>query len=157
MEFKILGPGEGNKDQIGSFMKDMDKYFIPPLATRINLDEYIDKIFNNATKFTYFEGDRLIAIGINYVNKAPDETFGTYLVVDPEFESYGLGLDIALKALKYAEKFGTASFRVKIRNSNKMLNKFYLKQGFKIVNQSPYPDSDDLQNELIKYFDSPKH
>ena len=152
MEYKIFGPKEGDKTIIGDFMKRMDSNFTPTLASRLNLDEYIEKIYNNATKFTYWDKDKLIALGISYINKAPLESFGAYVVVDPAYESYGLGLDICMKSFKYAKEFGSASFRVKIRDSNTMLNKFYLKQGFKLIHQGTYPNSDIKENELVKNF-----
>lgn len=152
MEYKVFGPAEGDKQNIGDFIKDMDYLFTPTLASRLNIDDYIDKIYTNATKFTYMEGDRIVAMGITYINKKPLESFGTYLAVSPEYSDTGIGLDLVVKTIRYAEEFGSASFRVMIRASNKILLKFYKKMGFEVTREEQYPNSDVLEYEMVKVF-----
>lgn len=152
MKYKIQQPGEGNKEAIKNFIEKMDKFFTPTLASRVNIEVYCNKIFKNATKFIYEEKGDVIALCIVYVNEAPKESFGTYLAVLPEYATYGLGLDLVRKAIKYAKSKGSSSFRVKIRASNKMLYKFYQLQGLSKVNEENYPNSDIVEYELVKLF-----
>lgn len=116
----------------------------------MNRDDYIKKIYEKATKFLYEENKKIIALSLVYVNKAPNESFGTYLCVDPRYNDVGLGLELVLKALKYAKEYGSSSFRVMIRSSNSMLFKFYSKLGFKVTQELKYPNSEITEYEMVK-------
>ena len=152
MDYKVLKPNEGNFEDLRDFITEMDKFFIPTLASRVNIDEYCHKIFSNATRFIYVENGTIIAMSIAYINPSPKESFGTYMAVRPEYEADGLGLDLTRKSIKYAKEIGSSSFRLMMRASNQMLLKFYLKQGFKITKEETYPNSDIKEYELVKNF-----
>lgn len=152
IEFKIYKPEEGPKSEISQFIKDMEGLSLTHLGMKTDLDTYIDKTYKNATKFTYWDDGNLIGLGLAYINKAPRESFGTYLCVHPDYASDGLGLDISLKALKYAETFGTDRYIVVVRDNNKMLNKFFKKLGFIKTNSLMVENSNILENEYTKYF-----
>lgn len=152
IKYKVYHPKEISFYKLYDFIKESDKLFIPTLSTLVDLKEYTEKIFNNATCFAYLEEGEIIALSIAYVNKAPQETYGTYLAVKPEFEADGLGLDLVRKAIGYAKEFGSSGFSLQIRSSNKMLLKFYLHQGFTIIKEGLYPNSDIKELDLNKKF-----
>lgn len=152
MEYKVFKPGEASVDLVARFIKDMDKLFIPTLSSRVDLDEYAAKMCKNATMFSYLEDGEIVALSVAYINKAPLESFGTYLAVHPDLADTGIGLVLTVKNIKYAEKMGSASFRVKIRASNEMLYRFYVKQGFVKTKEETYPNSDIIEYEMVKRF-----
>lgn len=152
IEYKVFQPKEISFDKLYDFIKESDKLFIPTLSSLVELKEYTEKIYNNATCFVYLNDEDIIALSIAYVNKAPKETYGTYLAVKPEFEADGLGLDLVRKSISYAKEFGSSGFSLQIRSSNTMLLKFYLHQGFTIIKEGLYPNSDIKELDLNKKF-----
>ena len=152
IEYFRYGPGEGPEDDFFQFVKDSDAFFNPPLSVRVNVEEYAKKMFLNGTKQWFADNGKIIALSVAYYNKPPQESFGTYLFVLPEYESNGLGLKLVQNTLKYLKEFGADRYRVKIRASNKMLYKFYLLMGFKKTGEGLFPNTDEVEYELTKFF-----
>lgn len=152
IEYYKYGPGEGPKENFHDFVMNSDNLFCPSLSSRVDLETYIKKMYDNGTKQIYIENGAIIGLSVSYINKAPNYSFGTYLLILPEYEGYGLGLAMVKNNLKYAKEIGCKEYRLRIRASNKMLYKFYKSMGFIESEKIPYEGTDEFQYEMIKYF-----
>ena len=153
LKYECWNPGEGPFEKFKDFVIDNENLFEPSLAIRVNLEEYVHKMYYNGRKQFYLnDKDEIIACSVGYLNPAPSSSFGTYLLVLPEYESNGLGLDFVLNSLKYAKEIGSMAFKLKIRASNSMLIKCYKKLGFTITAENYFPNTDVLEYEMTKIF-----
>lgn len=147
-KFEIIQPGEGNYDQLYSYLMEIDKTHVPSLSSRVDIASWTKKLISNATLFVYKVDTEIVACVADYVNAAPEYTFGTHLSAKHEYSDFMLGPDLVLKSIRYSQKYGSAGKWGKIRSSYKALVDFYLKLGFKIVNKSYFPNSDVEELEI---------
>lgn len=147
-KFEIILPGNGSYEELYQYLNDIDQTHIPSISSRVNLKEWTQKLIDNATLFVYRDNDEIVACVADYVNQAPDYTFGTHLSAKHNYADLMLGPDLVMKSIKYAKKFGSAGKYGKIRSSYKALVDFYLKLGFKIENRSFFPNSNVEELEI---------
>lgn len=150
--FEILTPGNGDKETFVDFITQSDAWFTPPLSTQTDITVYANKLYTNGVKFICHNEDGIIGACVAYINKAPDFSFGTYLVVNPVFDGLGIGLKLISMAIDYSEKYGSRGFKLNMRAENKMLLRFYQKKGFEITDKSIYTNTDIEKYELTKIF-----
>ena len=147
-KFEIIQPGEGNYEDLLSYLKEIDKTHVPSISSRVDLESWTKKLIENATLFVYKVDNKIVACVADYVNKAPEYTFGTHLSAKHEYSDYMLGPDLVLRSIRYSKKIGSAGKWGKIRSSYKALVEFYLKLGFKIERKSFFPNSDVEELEI---------
>lgn len=148
MEFIVKNPKEECIENIYDFFVKTNDLTIPPLSQIVNLKEYTEKIHSNATLFEYIEDNRIIALNAVYVNKYPQDSFATSLAVLPEYEGYGIGAKLILKAINYCKKYGSQGYRLQMRSSNIIMLDFYLKRGFSIIQEDDY--SENVKGVILK-------
>ena len=125
-------PKEENLDDLCKFLQRVDELFNPTLSSQHNLRFFAEKLQNNATLFEIkSDNGDIIALNAVYVNKAPDKSFATILAVNPQYDGYGLGAKLVLKAIKYCQEYGSSEYELIITatNNENMLN-FYERNGF---------------------------
>lgn len=147
-KFEIILPGKGNYDELLVYLTEIDNTHVPSLSSRVNLREWTKKLIDHATLFIYRDNGKIVACVADYVNKAPLYSFGTHLSCKHEYADFLLGPQLIRKALKYEREYGSAGKTGKIRESYTALVNYYLKQGFKIVNKSFFPNSDVVELEI---------
>ena len=152
MKFEILAPGEGDYKRYKDFIINIDERFIPKISEKQDLENYINKTFEKAFKFCFIENDKIIACNIVYLNVAPGYSYGSIAGVLKEYESEGLGLFLMRKANKKAKEIGSAGYRVQIRSTNLVVYKFYLSQGFQIIKDENFKNTDIHILDLQKNF-----
>mgnify|MGYP001081591077 CR=1 FL=1 len=150
--FEIIEPGNGNFEELYEYLKEIDHTHIPSISSRVNLEEWTMKLIKNATLFIYRDNGKIVACVADYVNKAPNYTFGTHLSAKSQYSDFLLGPQLVTKSLKYAEAYGSAGKRGKIRASNKALLAFYIKLGFEVIAESVFPNSNVVELEIMKTF-----
>lgn len=146
--FEIIYPSEGSYEELYDYLREIDQTHVPSISSRVNLEEWTRKLIDNATLFIYRIEGEIVACVADYVNKAPEFTFGTHLSAKHEYADYMLGPDLVIKSIKYAKSFGSAGIYGKIRSSYKALVDFYLKLGFTIENKSFFPNSNVEELEI---------
>lgn len=146
--FEIILPGEGSYEELYNYLKEIDQTHVPSISSRVDLKTWTQKLISNATIFVYRINGEIVACVADYVNKAPDYTFGTHLSAKHKYADLMLGPDLIKKSIKYSKNFGSAGKYGKIRSSFKALVDFYLKLGFKIENKSVFPNSDVEELEI---------
>ena len=146
--FEIILPESGSYEELYNYLKDIDQTHVPSISSRVNLKEWTKKLIENATLFVYRIDGEIVACVADYINKAPDYTFGTHLSAKHQYADLMLGPDLVMKSIKYAREAGSAGKYGKIRSSYKALVDFYLKLGFKIEKRSFFPNSDVEELEI---------
>lgn len=140
MEYIIKTPGTEDVQRIHQFLVDTDHLSIPPLSHRMDLLEFACKLQEKATLFEYVEDNKIIALNAVYVNKYPTDSYATSLAVLQEYEGYGIGAKLILKAINYCRKYGSEGYRLQMRSSNTVMLDFYLQRGFAIIKEDDYPE-----------------
>ena len=78
-------------EQLKNFIKKIDDYFIPPLSERVNLTEYSNKIYKNATLFEAWDNDTLIGLIACYANNLKTKVaFFSLVAVLKEYRQQGI-------------------------------------------------------------------
>lgn len=152
LTYEVIEPGTGDWKELYEYICEIDQTHIPSISSRVDLIEWTHKLIDHATLFVYRDEGRIVACVADYVNKAPELTFGTHLSAKHDYSDYMLGPDLIVKSLDYAKKYGSAGKQGKIRKSNSLLLKFYQKLGFKIIAESVFPNSDVVELTIAKYF-----
>lgn len=140
MEYIVKTPGQEEVSKIHHFLLDTDHLSIPPLSHRMDLLEFAKKLQEKATIFEYVEDNKIIALNAVYVNKYPIDSYATSLAVLPEYEGFGIGAKLILKAINYCKKYGSEGYRLQMRTSNRVMLDFYLNRGFSIIQEEDYPE-----------------
>lgn len=147
-EYKILQPQTESVERIYKFLVATDELSIPPLSHRLDLLDFAKKLQKNATLFEYLNNDELVALNAVYVNKKPLDSFATSLAVLPEYEGYGLGAKLILKAIKYCREHESEGYRLQMRKSNSEMLDFYYRLGLEIIAEEDYPE--DVKGVILK-------
>ena len=106
LQLEIKVKTEFDKDELSNFVWKTEGRLTPSLSSRVNVDEFIDRVHQNATLFIArdTENNKIVALNIVYVNKAPERSYATFLAVLEEYESMGIGARLILNAIKYSKK-----------------------------------------------------
>lgn len=140
-EYNMKLPGIEEVEKIHEFLIATDDLSIPPLSHRLDLLDFAMKLQEKATLFEYWSEGRLVALNAVYINKTPVDSYATSLAVLPEFEGYGLGAKLILKAVKYCKDYGSEGYRLQMRASNTVMLDFYRRMGFEIIAEDDYPEN----------------
>ena len=90
---------------------------------------------------------KLIGFAAAYLNKKLEFSFATFLSVLPEYQGEDfVGINLIEELLKYAKEYGGG--QLAIRESDKLLFKFYKRKGFVVVKENFYPNSTEKEFHL---------
>src|SRR6056297_1031271 len=83
---------EYNKSDVLELIEKLDRHFVPPLSSRVNLEEYANKLDKFASMILAFsESGKLIGMIAFYNNNQSDKiAYITYLGVLPAFQGNGI-------------------------------------------------------------------
>lgn len=147
--YQVLSPKQERFEDFCSFVKEMDSNFIPTISSRVNIDSYILKMYENGTIFKIIDENKIVACNVVYINEGID-AFATFLVVRPEYADFGLGAKLIYKALRFCKDKGCCKYSLRMRKSNQVMYDFYIHLGFEKILESKYPNSDEFEVELMK-------
>jgi 2-polyprenyl-3-methyl-5-hydroxy-6-metoxy-1,4-benzoquinol methylase len=104
--------------------------FIPSLDSYVDINDYSKKIFEQATLFSKFDGDKLVGLVAAYDN--PTEKFGwvTNVSVDPNYFRKGIASELLNECNKYFENKKYFNIFLEVFSDNKKAIKLYIKHGF---------------------------
>ncbi|MGB4205607.1 MAG: GNAT family N-acetyltransferase [Bacteroidales bacterium] len=103
--------------------------FIP-----VKLEDYVEKIIENAQIISLSEKGRVIAFIAYYNNDLnKKDAYLTMILVDKEYQSRGIGRNLLEFALKDLKKMKFESFKLEVLKSNQKAISFYKLYGFSII------------------------
>ena len=151
IDYQIILPRCNDLAEITDYLVRVDEQFKPPLHTRVNIENYAKKVFEFAHFFMARDriNGKLIGFAAAYLNKKPEFSFATFLSVLPEYQGEDfVGINLINELLKYAKEYGGAGVQLAIRESDKLLFKFYKRKVFVIVKENFYPNSTEKEFHL---------
>lgn len=153
IEYFTFQPGTADYQEFLSFLEETDDIMIPPMSTRVNLEDYAKKVVKNATMFVAKKGNEWIGVEAVYVNEFPEFSYTTYLGVKEEYQNNSsVGMELMISCKRYLKKIRTKGLRFGIRKSNNALLNYHIKTGGKITGEHTYPGTDIVEVEMEKIF-----
>lgn len=119
---------------IVKILKDFDAVFTPVISKQVEIESYAQKLSQNAYFVLAFddENNNLLGFIAYYLNLAERFAFIPFIGVKPIGQNCGIG---RLMINKLASSFGMIfnSIRLEVRKVNEKAFRFYLRNGFEIV------------------------
>lgn len=153
IEYYIYEPNTVDYQEFLLFLRETDDLIIPPISSRVNLEEYAQKVAKNATMFVAKKGEEWIGVEAVYFKPYPDFSFSTYLCVKQEYQNESVvGIELMLRQKRYLKEKRTKGLRFAIRKSNAPLLNYHLKTGGIIIAEHAYPGTGVIEVEMEKVF-----
>lgn len=98
-----------------------------------NIEEYVDKLMNNAIVIPFFEQNILKGMIAYYANDpAKEKAFLSLILIAEEFQKESIGSNLIDLSIKNLSKKGFAFYQLEVLKSNQNAIEFYKKKGFEI-------------------------
>ncbi len=117
-------------------LKSCNNQFVPPLNTRISLEEYSLKIFEKAIKFEIWNNTKLIGLLAAYKNDESKTLFITNVSVEENYTGKGFSNNLLEKAIAYCENFELKNIKLEVNKNNTKAISLYNKFNFIKENES---------------------
>lgn len=119
-------------EQIFSHMRGCEDSFIGPLAARVDLRSYSQKMFDHSVTFEAWEGEDLVGLVSAYFNDRKKRS-GYVTNVSTKKAHQGKGIAAALLKIcvAYAEARGFSTISLEVAHDNTPAVTLYAKLGFK--------------------------
>ena len=128
--YSIQKPGESDYKELLAHLEAMDEYYTTRLSTRVDLENYAQKIVSKAYVFTARHNAQLIGIVAVYFNLSPLYSFCTDVSVLPEYQrTQRIGYSLLKKAILFAKGSQSAGFSLVADVS---LVRFYTRLGLMV-------------------------
>lgn len=144
-----------SKDQILSFLMDMDNSFFPALSNRVNLKGYSEKLLQHAFLFSYRKNGEIAAAVFFYIDSNKKEAYIPVLGAQVKHRGKGFIHSLMRITEKKLLSEGIKMIRLETWSGSKALN-YYMKNGYLIEKTiKDRPDnfqSVHLKKDLRNYF-----
>lgn len=118
-------------EQIYSFLNKVNKLFPNPIAGRVDVQTWTDKIINRADIFIADRDDNLIGLIAGYITNAYNElSYITFLAVDNEWQGKGIATSLVHEYLIESRKHFIKGVVVEPYKVNPQAINLYLSIGF---------------------------
>jgi len=119
--------------QICIHLNECDLEFVPPLSTRVNVGDYSKKIYNKATRFEFFDSDKLVGLIAAYIDNRDSNTgFITNVSVNKDYWGLGVGGALLKACINFFREKGVASINLEVNENNLTAVNLYANHGFVI-------------------------
>lgn len=115
-------------------LKHCDNQFVPPLNSRVSIESYGKKIFENAIVFEAWWDNVLVGMVAMYLNENRDG-YITNVSVYNEYGSAGIASQIFTNLQAYSEENDISSIKLEVNASNVAAIGLYKKFGFKFIEE----------------------
>lgn len=117
--------------QTAAHLRACDESFVPPLGTRVNIDDYARKLTDHAQRFEAWGDDELVGLVAAYCN-APDRqrAFITSVSVLPGWHRRGIASRLLAQCLDYLRHLGFARVELETDVHNTAARRLYAGHGF---------------------------
>lgn len=119
-----------DKERLRNHMNDIKDIMVPPLTGRVALDEYVEKLAQNADLFYAMEGEVTCGSCAVYLNQGIG--YITSISILPDFWRRGIGTKLLDEVIRVAKKYKIEVITLRVLESNKKAVKFYKKFGFEV-------------------------
>lgn len=122
--------------------------FIPALDSYVDIEQYSQKIYNNAITFGEFDSSTLVGLVAVYDNFNENTAWITNVSVDPNYLKLGIASKLLQQCIDYFKQKNYNSIMLEVFDINENAIKLYNKFGFKL-----YKMKDDkmiMKHQLIR-------
>ncbi len=121
------------KEKLLIFLLQVDHDFSPPLSSKVNLEEYVEKITQQAKLVIRYSKDReIIGLTVLYCNDLKElKAYVSLVAVARDQRSRGYARDMMQEVLGYVRS--TDFHSVGIHTNNPLAMNLYKKLGFNII------------------------
>lgn len=125
-----------NKEKILNFLRKVDHDFNPPLSSKVNLEEYVEKITQQARLIIRYSNEReIIGLAVLYCNDLKElKAYVSIVAVASAQRSKGYAKDMMQEAIDHAR--GAGFHTLGIHTNNPYAMALYRNLGFNIISGS---------------------
>lgn len=125
-----------------SNLKTCDLDFFPSLSSRVSLEEYAKKLYNNSITFEAWDDNELIGMVAVYFNDL-QESIGyiSNVCVEDKYKGYHIASDLMKKCINYAKEHEFKSIILEVNEKSGAAIHLYHKFNFHQIG---------IDNEIIK-------
>ena len=133
---KMLPPGRCEQERVLDFLKKVDRSFYKNLSSRVNLNDYSEKLASYA--FNFFVSDNNTDIGhvAFYCNNSDRNIFITSIAVVEVVSGMGLGKKMLLEIERFASLNEIQAILLEADLESKLLKNFNLTAGFDLFEKN---------------------
>lgn len=129
--YELINKNNFIYNELYFFLKKVDNDLPIPISKKIELDTFLNKIFNLGQVYCAFDKNKLIGTCFFYCNdERQDLAFLTLLVIDDKYRRKGIGNRLVGLMIKYCQMLGFKKLRLYTRVNNVQAIKFYKSIGF---------------------------
>lgn len=111
-----------------------DNDFVPKLSSRVNIDDYCKKLFNNANFVTINSDEKVIGLVAIYTNNfQTKEAYISSVCLLKEYRGKGLSKVLISETIKYTASLGMEIIRLEVGIENETARKLYESFNFYMV------------------------
>ena len=130
--FPRLAQDEATAAQIAAHLRACANDFVPPLAGRVDIDEYASKIGSRATRFEAWTDDTLVGLVAVYANDpAGDHAFITSVSVARDHHGQGVATALLASAVERTRRQGFKRLALDVERDNAGAVRLYERAGFR--------------------------
>lgn len=108
-----------------------DSVFVPPLSSRVDINDYAQKIAGDAVRFEAWLGRELTGLVAAYCNEPGKAcAFITSVSVLPEWQEHGIASQLVAHCVTYAQRKGFGRIELEVASCNRKAVALYEKHGF---------------------------
>lgn len=123
--------------EIALHLRGCDDSFMPPLSTRVEIDEYAWKLFGAANRFEAWADGELVGLSAVYSNSVNRNlAFLTNISVSPAWRGLGIASRLLDNSIEKVRELGFLRLELEVNRSNRGAITLYEKRGFLSVEKS---------------------
>ena len=119
-------------NHISLHLTECSDSFVPPLAERVNINEYVKKIFKKSVTFEAWADQLLIGLLAAYFNYVDGIVFITNVSLLKNFVGYGIASNLLEMCIRYAGENNFREITLEVHENNSDAISLYKKFRFAI-------------------------
>ena len=117
--------------QIAEHLSRCDADFVPPLSSRVNINDYARKIASKATRFEAWSGGTLVGLAAAYCNDLEKRiAYITSVSVLRDWTGKGIVAQLMNQCVEHAKAVGMKQIGLEVASDNTPAIRLYEKCGF---------------------------
>lgn len=117
------------------FIKDLDKFFNPPIAEKVDLRLYLEKLLTLGFILAVKDKAKYVGLAGFYCNDtATNVGYLSYFAIQEEYHGTGIARQLIGQVHSKMIEKNMKSSKVETTEMNEVANKFYLKNGYSLFN-----------------------
>jgi ribosomal protein S18 acetylase RimI-like enzyme len=125
-----------NAIDILNHLNNCDDNFIPKLSSKVNLQDYSNKIFDNAVRYEAWFNNDLIGLVAVYQNIIKQEMFITNVSIENKYTGNGIANQLMNQLLILFNSQDFNKIKLEVEVNNKIAINLYTKYNFKLESQN---------------------